>query len=97
MTKAAVLVFAVVALVLGLGIGLAGGYSVGLKKGAEQGDKAGYERAQADIKKAQEDLAQRAAAEAAEAANPFQAVNPLEGVTANPFEQAQKALNPFSE
>ena len=34
--------------------------------------------------------------DAADAANPFKAANPLEGVESNPFEQAKKVLNPFN-
>ena len=59
------------------------------------GDQRGYSRAKAEIKKVQEETAKKAAGEAAKAANPFQAANPLEGVNANPFEKAKKALNPF--
>ena len=57
----------------------------------------GYEKAVADAKANQEELAQKANDEAAKAANPFQAVNPLEGVTVNPFEEAAQKLNPFSQ
>lgn len=67
--------------------GLVGGYWFG--------DNRGYGRAQADVKKLQEEAASKAAAEAAKAANPFQAVNPLSGVEANPFEKAKNLLNPF--
>lgn len=59
------------------------------------GDKKGYTRAEADLKKVQEEAGNRAAEEAAKAANPFQAANPLEGVEANPFEKAKGILNPF--
>ena len=57
----------------------------------------GYEKAVADAKTAQEGLAKKASDDAAKAANPFQAVNPLEGVTVNPFEEAAQKLNPFSQ
>lgn len=60
------------------------------------GDWRGYDRSQADVKKAQEIAGQKAAEDAAKAANPFKATNPLEGVEANPFEQAKKVLNPFN-
>ena len=60
------------------------------------GDWSGYARSQAGVKNAQELVAQKAAEEAAKAANPFKAANPLEGVEANPFEQAKKVLNPFN-
>ena len=43
----------------------------------------------------QEEAAKQAAADAAKAANPFQIVNPLEGVETNPFEKTKKILNPF--
>lgn len=60
------------------------------------GDWQGYDRSQAEVKKVQEVAAQKAAEDAAKAANPFKASNPLEGVEANPFEQAKKVLNPFN-
>lgn len=60
------------------------------------GDWQGYGRSQTDVKKAQEVAAQKAADDAAKAANPFKAANPLEGVESNPFEQAKKVLNPFN-
>ena len=63
--------------------------------GYSGGQKAGYDKAVADLKAQQEALAQTALEEAAKAANPFQAANPLEGVELNPFEKAKKALNPF--
>ncbi|HXK40866.1 MAG TPA: hypothetical protein VJ046_02075 [Candidatus Paceibacterota bacterium] len=60
------------------------------------GDWQGYSRSQADVKKAQEVAGQKAAEDAAKVANPFKATNPLEGVEANPFEEAKKVLNPFN-
>ena len=59
------------------------------------GDRMGYSRSQAEVKKAQDAAGQKAAEDAADAANPFKAANPLEGVDSNPFEQAKKVLNPF--
>lgn len=59
------------------------------------GDRMGYSRSQDEVKKAQELAGQKAAEDAADAANPFKADNPLEGVESNPFEQAKKAINPF--
>lgn len=59
------------------------------------GDRMGYSRSQTEVKKAQELAGQKAAEDAAKAANPFQATNPLEGVETNPFEEAKKVLNPF--
>lgn len=59
------------------------------------GDWRGYSRSQAEVKKTQELAAQKAAEDAAKAANPFKAANPLEGVETNPFEEAKKVLNPF--
>lgn len=59
------------------------------------GDRMGYSRSQTEVKKAQEVAGQKAAEDAANAANPFKAANPLEGVESNPFEQAKKVLNPF--
>ena len=41
-------------------------------------------------------MKEKSAAEIGKAANPFGAVNPLEGVEANPFEKAKKVLNPFN-
>ena len=70
-------------------IGLGGGYYWGLSTGQQQ--------AQADIAGLQQQLAEQAGADAAKTANPFQQVNPLEGVQTNPFEEAQKALNPFEQ
>lgn len=74
-------------------IGLAGGSFFGYT----QGQKAGYEKAVADTKAVQEEVAKKAGEEAVKAANPFQATNPLEGITANPFQDAAKKLNPFAE
>lgn len=59
------------------------------------GNSRGYNKAQADVNKAQEEAAQKAATDAAKAANPFQAVNPVAGVEANPFAKAKDVLNPF--
>ena len=61
------------------------------------GDRMGYSRSQTGVKKAQEIAGQKAADDAAKAANPFKASNPLEGVESNPFEQAKKVLNPFNK
>lgn len=63
--------------------------------GRSNGYSMGYVQAQADVQNVQEQAAQNAAFEAAKSANPFQAVNPLEGVEANPFEKVKKVLNPF--
>lgn len=65
--------------------------------GNTTGYDAGYEQAQADVKALQDEAANKAAADAAKSANPFQAVNPLEGVEANPFEKVKKVLNPFEQ
>lgn len=40
-------------------------------------------------------ISQKAATAATQAANPFKVENPLAGVNINPFEKAQKLLNPF--
>lgn len=61
------------------------------------GYDSGYEQAQADVKALQDEAANKAATDAAKSANPFQAVNPLEGVEANPFEKVKKVLNPFEQ
>ncbi len=66
-------------------------FSVGLWVGHSRG----YKKAEADIKKVQTESAQKAAEDAAKAANPFGAANPLGEVEANPFEKTKKILNPF--
>lgn len=81
------IIVAIIALLIG---GLAG-YWLGGSNGYERG----YTKAETDIKAIEQASAQKATDEAAKAANPFQAVNPLEGVEANPFEKAKKVLNPF--
>lgn len=63
--------------------------------GAKVGFSSGYAQAQTDIQRINDEAADKAAQDAAKAANPFQAVNPLEGVEANPFDKAKKVLNPF--
>lgn len=63
--------------------------------GSSTGYEKGYAQAQTDVKSLQEESAKKAADAAAKSANPFQAVNPLEGVEANPFEKVKKVLNPF--
>lgn len=68
-------------------MGLVGGYWFG--------NSSGYKRAQADVKKVQDEAAKKASEDAAKTANPFQAVNPLTGVEANPFEKVKNVLNPF--
>ena len=87
MGQSKVVVVAIITLIVG---GLAG-YWYGGSSGYERG----YKKAEADIKAIEQASAQKAAEEAAKAANPFQAVNPLEGVEANPFKKAKKVLNPF--
>lgn len=76
-------------------IGVVIGYSYGTKVGYKNGDATGFARAQEDAKKLQEAAGQKAATEAAKAANPFQTTNPLQSVETNPFEKAKKVLNPF--
>lgn len=63
----------------------------------DRGYSRGYAQAQADIQKLQSEAERKAAEEAAKSANPFQAVNPLSGVEANPFEKVKKVLNPFAD
>ena len=70
---------------------IAAAYWVALRVGFD----AGYAKAQNDAQQLNEEAGAKATQEAAKAANPFQAVNPLEGVEANPFEKAKKVLNPF--
>jgi len=55
----------------------------------------GYKAAIADVKAQQEEAGNKAAKAATDEANPFKVENPLQGVQANPFEKAKKALNPF--
>jgi len=76
-------------------VGVAAGYSYGNSAGYTRGDSAGFARAQDEIKKIQEAAAEKAAQEAAKAANPFQTANPLQSVETNPFEKTKKVLNPF--
>lgn len=68
---------------------------VGLVAGFWFGNRHGYKQAAADVKKVQEAAASKAANDAASAANPFKAANPLQNVQANPFAKAKKVLNPF--
>ena len=70
-------------------------FCVGFWAGGKLGFNKGYQSAQADTKRVQEEAAKKATEEAVKASNPFQAVNPLSGVEANPFEKAKKILNPF--
>lgn len=86
--KKFVMVVVIVAIV-GLGGGLLSGYLLG--------QKTGYAQAVADAKALKEEVVKKAAEDVAKATNPFQATNPLEGVTANPFQDAAKKLNPFAE
>ena len=71
-------------------------FAISFWVGNKLGFSKGYKSAQADIKKVQDEAAKKATEEAVKAANPFQAVNPLSGVEANPFEKAKKILNPFN-
>lgn len=80
---------------LTLAIILIVGLGFGYWFGSYQAYDRGYEKAIADTQATQEAAAQKAAADAAQAANPFQTANPLEGVDVNPFEKAKKILNPF--
>lgn len=83
-----ILAIGMVFLVVGFGVGYWYGGSVAYDNG--------YKAAAADIKAQQEDAAKKAVEEAVKNTNPFQVTNPLEGVNANPFEKAKKALNPFA-
>ena len=74
---------------------LVGAVVLGAVAGFWYGDNRGYKRAETAIKKIQEEAAKKAATDAAKAANPFQAVNPLGQVEANPFEKAKNIVNPF--
>ena len=81
--------------IVALVVGLAGGYFYGKSVGYTTGDVDGYKRAESDAKKVAEEGAKKATEAVAKAANPFQAVNPLEGVESNPFEKTKNILNPF--
>lgn len=81
--RTVLILVALVLLGLAFWIGRANGYSTG------------YAQAQTDVQALEEESARKAAEDAAKSANPFQAVNPLEGVEANPFEKVKKVLNPF--
>lgn len=83
-------------LLMGVGV-LCAGLLAGYLFGNYRGQAAGYSKALADTKATQEAVAKNASDAAARAANPFQAANPLEGITANPFADAAKNLNPFAE
>lgn len=82
-SKNGLIVIAIILIGLAFWLGRSNGYS------------AGYTQAQTDAKALQEESVRKASEEAAKSANPFQAVNPLEGVEANPFEKVKKVLNPF--
>ena len=75
---------------------LVAGALAGYFYGSSTAYKKAYDVAVADVKAQQEAAAKKATEDAAEAANPFRVDNPLEGVEANPFAEAQKALNPFA-
>ena len=81
----------IVAFIVGGGIG----FGFGNTQGGDREYQRGYQTAEADLKKVQEEAANKAISEASKAANPFQAVNPLEGVETNPFEKTKQILNPF--
>jgi len=91
--------FAVVALFAGSVIGYVFGsnnaYQSGYDGGYDGGYDVGYAKAEEDVKKIQAEAAKLASEQAADAANPFQIENPLEGIDANPFEKTKKVLNPF--
>ena len=81
----------VVVIIVAVGIG----YYVGKSTGYAAGVVVGQENALAEFKSSQEALAQKAAQDAAKAANPFQTnSNPLEGV-ADPLQKTKQVLNPF--
>lgn len=65
--------------------------------GDSRGYRAGMANRKININRVvpQNTNAEKAAAAAGQAANPFKIENPLAGVELNPFEKVQKALNPF--
>ena len=83
--------YGIILAVLALAIGAGAGWWLGNSQGYEKG----YEQAGVDAKKVEEKAAQQALEEASKAANPFQAVNPLEGIETNPFETVKDILNPL--
>lgn len=78
-------------LIVGLAVGALGGYYYAGTASYEKG----YAQAEADAKALQEAAAKKAGEDAAKLANPFQTVNPLESVDADPFAKTKKILNPF--
>lgn len=83
-------------LIIGSGVALfIVGIIAGYLYGSGRGYKVGYDKAIGDAKATQEALGKKAAEDAASAANPFQTVNPLEGVDADPLSKVKNALNPF--
>lgn len=78
-----------------LAIFAGGAYWYGNQIGYKKGDSNGYKRAEADIKKIQEEASNKATEAITKAANPFAGANPLEDIDANPFEKTKKILNPF--
>lgn len=83
------IIVGVILLVVGVGLG----YYLGSTEAYNRG----YQKAVADVKATQTEVAKKAGEEAAKAANPFQATNPLQNVSANPFKDAAKKLNPFAQ
>ncbi|PCI20315.1 hypothetical protein COB64_02200 [Candidatus Wolfebacteria bacterium] len=70
-------------------VGIIVGYVVGFNKGEKS--------AIADIQAQQQAVTDQAVEEAAQDINPFEIENPLEGIEANPFDEAKDILNPFNE
>ncbi len=72
--------------------------ATGVLLGYWYGLSVGYSQAELNTKVAKavnDSLIKKATEQVTKKANPFQAVNPLEGVKINLFDKTKKALNPF--
>ena len=75
-----------------------GGFIFGNYLGKNRGYSTGYQQAQDENKKAQEEAALQAAeqeAAVASASDVFQAPNPAANVQSDPLNETKKTLNPF--
>ena len=86
---------ALAAVVVGALLGYKYGADAGFTKGQTKGYDVGYAAAEANIARLQESAADKAARDAASAANPFSVGNVLEGVESDPLSKVKNTLNPF--
>ena len=63
--------------------------------GQRSGSVKGYMQAQTEVINVKESNVSRVVEQKAKSENPFQTVNPLSKVEANPFEKTKKIMNPF--